>query len=89
MSETLRRVDRQQADGTWQTCRLADIRKRDVFRMWEPPDWTPVVMECGAGMQVTVFRAARDAFEGTYNGGKEGELRIMVDADPVIPEEEL
>jgi hypothetical protein len=89
MSDELRRVERKQADGTWQACRLADIRTGDVFRMWEP-DGVPVVMEYSQSEkgyrvyeQATVFRATSDAYEGTWNGDTEGGLRTIVEADPV------
>jgi len=89
MSEEVRRVERQQADGTWQACQLVDIRAGDVFRMWEPPDWNPVVVEYFVTMgssqsrrEITLFRAKSDAYEGTLNGDADGGRRTIVDVRP-------
>lgn len=82
MSETLRRVERQQADWTWQECRLADVKVGDVFRMWEP-DGSPVVMSYEGNGRTTVFRATADAREGAWSGNAEEGLRTIVDAVPV------
>lgn len=89
MSEGLRRVERQQADGTWQACRLAKIRAGDVFRMLDPPDWNPVVLEyvmtiggSQSRREITVFRAKADAYEGTLSGNAEGRRQTIVEVWP-------